>query len=59
MNNNNDFRYVLQFKNGDSLVTHSFSADVDIDKMRDHLRDFLCGTSWFEEQVNKILGEDK
>lgn len=52
---NNNYRYKLQLTNDDTIITHEFSADIDVDRLLLHLRDFLCGCSWSEKVLNRIL----
>ena len=53
-----NYKYNLQLIDNEDILTYEFPGDMDIEKMRTHLRDFLCGAGWFEKQVNLILGED-
>lgn len=52
---NNNYRYKLQYICNDTTITHEFSAVIDVDRLLLHLRDFLCGCSWSEKGLNRIL----
>lgn len=53
-----NYKYKLQLIDNEDILTYEFPGDIDIEKMRTHLRDFLCGAGWSEKQVSLILGED-
>lgn len=50
-----DYKYKFQYIYGDKIVTHAFSADIEINDLIYYLRDFLCGCSWSEDIVNNML----
>lgn len=50
-----NYKYKLQLTNDDSTITHEFPADITVDRLLLHLRDFLCGCSWSENILNDIL----
>ncbi len=51
-----NYKYKLQYFDGNKIVTHKFSADITSDELADNLRDFLCACSWKEDIVeNEIL----
>lgn len=51
----NDYYYELKYIDNNTEVIHKFNADLDLDRLADHLKDFLKGCSWYEKQVNKII----
>lgn len=51
-----NYKYKLQYFDGNKIVTHEFSADITSDELAYNLRDFLCACSWKEDTVeNDIL----
>ena len=57
---NDNYKYKLQYICDDKILTYEFNADVGADGLREHLRDFLCGCSWFESTIeNSILNNDE
>lgn len=50
------YYYELKYVDGDKTITHTFSAEIDGTELTNNLRDFLCGCSWSEKQVNNMLG---
>ena len=56
---NENYRYKLQYVDGDKIVTHEFNADIGADDLAYNIRDFLCGCSWSEKVVKEmIMGEE-
>lgn len=51
----NDYYYELKYVDGQHEVIHRFSADLDLTKLADHLKDFLKGCSWYEKQVDELI----
>ena len=54
-----DYKYKLQYTNGEEVITHEFPADIDGWHLAIMLRDFLCGCSWSDEQVKSIINLDE
>ena len=52
---NEKYYYELRYVDNDTEVSYKFNADLDIDKLADHLKDFLKSCSWYEKQVNKLI----
>ncbi len=51
-----NYKYKLQYFDGNKTVTHEFSADITSATIAENLRDFLCACSWKEDIVeNEIL----
>lgn len=50
-----NYKYKLQLISDETIITHEFSGFVTVDRLLLHLRDFLCGCSWSEDNVNEIL----
>lgn len=50
-----NYYYELRYVDGNSEVIHRFSADIDLPKLADRLKDFLKGCSWFESQVDELI----
>lgn len=51
-----NYKYKLQYFDGNKIVNHEFSADITSDELADNLRGFLCACSWKEDTVeNDIL----
>lgn len=53
-----DSYYELRYKDESKEIVYKASSEIDYDEMRYLLKDFLLGTSWYPETVEKILGED-
>lgn len=51
----NEYKYKLSYINGSKVLTYEFPAAISADKLTYYLRDFLCGCSWSEEMVGRIL----
>lgn len=51
----NNYYYELKYVDNDTEVSYKFDANLDLDKLADHLKDFLKGCSWYEKQVNKLI----
>jgi len=51
----NQYKYIFQYIDGDTKVTMEMSAETDIWNLANRLRDFLCSASWSEDLVAKIL----
>ena len=52
---NEKYYYELRYVDNDTEVSYKFNADLDLDKLADHLKDFLKSCSWYEKQVNKLI----
>lgn len=50
-----EYKYVLQYIDGDKKITHEFSADIVVEDLVYELRDFLAGTSWTESTIKQII----
>ena len=50
-----NYKYKLQLISDETTITHEFSGFVTGDRLLLHLRDFLCGCSWSENNINEIL----
>ena len=50
-----EYKYKLSHINGSEVLTYEFPVDISADKLTYYLRDFLCGCSWSEEVVRRIL----
>lgn len=51
-----NYKYKLQYFDGNKIITHEFNADITSDELADNLRDFLYACSWKEDTVeNDIL----
>lgn len=51
----NNYTYKLQYICDGTTITHEFPADIDGDRFLMYLRDFLCGCSWTDGQVKRML----
>ena len=51
----NNYTYKLQYIYDETTITHEFPADIDEGRFLLYLRDFLCGCSWTDEQVKRML----
>jgi len=49
------YYYELKYVDRNTELIYKFNADLDIDMLADHLKDFLKGCSWSEKQVNKLI----
>ena len=50
-----EYKYKLQYTNGDETLTYEFPADIGAWELVHNLRNFLCGCSWTDEQVKDML----
>lgn len=53
-----DSYYELKYKDEEREIVYKVNIDINAEEMRYLLKDFLLGTSWHPETVDKILGED-
>lgn len=52
-----NYKYILQYINDNSVLTKEFSADINIDELKMELMLFLRGCSWTDKQT-AFLEED-
>lgn len=50
-----NYKYLFVYIDDDKRVTSEFSASICIDTLMRNIRDFLCGCSWGEKQVNEYI----
>lgn len=50
-----NYYYELKYVDNDTEVSYKFDADLVIEQLADHLKDFLKACSWYEEQVDKLI----
>lgn len=53
-----DSYYELKYKDEKREIVYKANIDMNAEEMRYLLKDFLLGTTWHPETVDKILGED-
>lgn len=49
------YYYELKYVCEDAELTYKFSAELDIDTLADHLKDFLRGCSWSEKLTDELI----
>lgn len=54
-----DRYYELKYKDEDKEIVYKVNSEMDFEDMRCLLKDFLLGTSWHPDTVDKILGIDE
>lgn len=47
----NDYKYIFKYVDGAEEITQEFSADIDIDTLKERLQRFLLACSWTEKQL--------
>lgn len=52
-----DYKYKLQYIDNNTVLTKEFSADINLDDLKNELMLFLRGCSWTENQT-AFLEED-
>lgn len=50
-----DFYYELKYVDNDTVSIMKFNAELSIDELAYHLRDFLASTSWSDKVIRKII----
>ena len=55
---NKEYFYRFMYRCDDELVEYRFNADVTMDQLVTHLKQFLKACSWSENVVNEYLPED-
>lgn len=50
-----NYKYKLQYIDGDDIITYEFPADIDIYTLSEYLRNFLISCSWNEDVIDSIL----
>lgn len=50
-----NYYYELKYVDGEHSIVHKFSADIDLPRLADYLKDFLKGCSWYEKQVDELI----
>lgn len=56
---NPNYYYKFIYKYDDTLIEYSFNADVSIDRMLTHFKNFCRSASWTDEQAEKIIARDE
>ena len=54
---NPNYYYKFIYKYDDTLIEYSFNADVSIDRILTHFKNFCRSTSWTDEQTEKIIAK--
>ena len=50
-----NYKYKLQYTDGETVVDYEFSADLTIDEFAEHLRRFMAACSWTEGQIDSTI----
>lgn len=55
----NNYKYTLQYTNGDKTLTYEIPADITMGELKLDLMWFLRGCSWSEEQTKFLESEEE
>ena len=50
-----NYRYRLEYTNGDSTLIYTFPADITAEDIKWNLQSFLLASSWGMKQIKEIL----
>ena len=59
MEQDEDYKYILQYIDDDNKISYEFSADVFINDLANNLKRFLLACGWKESNLKNIFRKEE